>query len=811
MPLRHALDAHSRPRLVARGWLPVAMASWSVLAAGWPATAATAQEPATSALVGDAPQGAPNLPLAPPVDERAALALDLQQPLRERLAALETLLADPSEESLDAALRAALAKAFAERGRREAVQLLDRLLLDPQATPATRRRCIAFALELPDPQLAAPLLALLEREAELGGPVDPPLVAALRAAHEATRRRWVEGEEAALAKATPEALLAALDHSEGSVRRAALGRFIELAQRPELARGESFEKAHALVCERLPAALARDPAGNGSEELRRLAELAVLLDPGTTVGAQLTAAFVGATSEARRLALLPALRRLPPARGGGEAALALGATLLEADAAVAAPAYLDALLDALRSLADARALPAVERCMASAFPPLVRARAFAAAAELARRDASAETMRRVIDRLVAVLVEPAEGEARYAAALGLSQLLEAALARVDPAVAATAVDGENVGRIFEAMRRTLPTALGDRVLAEQCSRALCRVPGRAAVAAQVLSDALLAAPEGAAVREVLIGGLKELGDRAGLPAIVAALPRGGPSVEPGAVGKAAYAALLAVLRSAEEGEARLEVEIEAVDLCLARGEPAWGYYLAARLREELDRFPDAPPQHRIRSALARSILALRDPARFEVGYEECEWIVLQASADEPAGAAGRWLLLELAEAIGPARAYDAALYGAELRAELVDPARRQELSFRVARLLFAAGDWEAAYRWLDDRDEATAPLEQLQLKARAAARRSDVNALRDATRLHELLLGKAGSGGGALAPDAPERPAFELALVELLLDGGRDREAAALLAKVPAAERLPEELATTRRRVESRVKSLRGG
>ncbi len=794
--MRHALDFLVRSLLLAPALLPVA----------------SGQSAAQSNPLAVPRDDSSTPPAAVFTDGRVAPALDLQLPLAERVAALESLLVEPRDAAREPTLVPALAKAFAERGRREAVALLDRLLLDPATTPSSRRFVLEVAAQLPDPQLAATLFVLLDREAELGGPVDASLASALRAVHEATRRRWLDLEEAQLLRAAPEALVAALDHPEALLRRVTLGRLIEFAQRNEPVPREVFERVSGWLANRLPALLARDATASNQEELRRVAELAVLLDPGSGVGERLTAEFVAQSSEARRTALLPALRRLPPQRGGGDAASAIAATLLDSRTPQSSIGYLEVVLDALRALADARALPAIEACMAPPFAPAAWGRAFAAASELARRDASPETTRRVIDRLAPALVDAESDEVRFAAALGLSQLLEAVAARLGPDSAGATVDQENLGQIFDAMRRALPSTITSRVLAEPCCRALCRVPGRAQTAAQVISDVLLAAPESAPVREVLIDGLKELRDPAGLPAIIGALPRGGPSVEPTAVGKAAYAALLAVLRSAPEGVARLAVELAAVEQCLARGEAAWGYYLAAPLLGDLETYDEAEPQHAIRFAYARAVLGLRDPSKYESGFEQCEWVVLQALVGAPRGIEARWLLLELAEAIFTEHSADAALYAEELLPTLATAPERAALSLRVARLLFADGDWEAAYRWLDGgADEATMPLDALLLKTRAATRRGDVNAPRDATRLHELLLGKGGLGGGALAEDAPERTALEVQLVELLLDGGREREAALLFARLPSAEVLPTDLGSTCRRLEARMKSLGGG
>lgn len=750
-------------------------------------------------------------PAAVPLPDVVNVALDVQRPLAERLAALESLLVGTEKSALDARALAALAKGFQDKGRREAVALLERLLADAARDDAAIAAVAELAAQLPDPSYAPALLARLDAAAATGRPPATSVVTALRAAHDAMRRRWIEGEEERIAKASPEALFALLDHAEPALRRAALVRLVEHAQRPDAVRSEPFEKSRPVLATRLEAALAREPMPGGNEELRRLAELAILVEPAAT-SETLRAAYAATPSDARRITLLPALRRLAGGPHASGAAQTVAQTLAEGRIAATTNAYAEAALDALRTLADEAVLPVLEAAMAPALPAVVRERAIGAAAEVARRSDSAAIARTQIDRLAALLVGDAEATVRFAAALGLSQLLESVAARASAAGPESAVDRENVARIVDAMRRALPAALQDKALAEQCARVLCRDPSRAELAAQELSGALLGAepPPAPAVREVLLNGLKELAHPAGLAAIVAQLPRGGPSVvEADPVGKAALAALLRVQKQA--GERRLAVDLEIVERFLAVPSPEWALSFVAPLIDGVRNHEEAEAQHAIRLLYARTALAALDASRYERAFEECEWVALQERADAPAGRLAREVLVELAERIGAPRALDAALYARDLRRVLDDPAARAALDLRVARLLFAAGEWEAAYRALDAIDERSAPLDAVILRARAAARRDDVNALRDALRLHELLLGAAGAGGGRLPAEAVERVALSLTLAGLLLDAGRDADSVALLARLPAADALAPELQPERRRLDERAAAANGG
>jgi len=732
-----------------------------------------------------------------------------QSASREGVAALEALLLrDGGPECDEAELQSAV-RACHEKGRREAVALIDRALRDPDAATIRWRTAARAAALLPDPVLAEPLLARLEAAVATSAAPDKALLTALRAALEATRRRWLELEEERVSKGSADAALALLDHAEVTVRRAALARLVELAQRPEAPRGEPRDRVRAAALARWPDAR---PLPDDVGELARLAELVAVVDPVAARAQELARLFEHEQAVARRAALLPALRTFAPDLGGGDIAVVLAAAL---DAAtLPAPvgsetAYVEALVDALRALADVRALPTLERRLAPACVPSIRTRSIAAIAEITRRSGSAESTRAVVERLAALLVNDDDPAVRFAASVGLAQLLETIVARLDPATPPApdgAIDGDSVEVIFQAMRRALPKALSDRVLVEQCTRTLGRVPGRRAFAAEVLSDTLLSGEVPAPSREALLNGLKELAQRAGMPAILAELPRGGPSVESDAVGKAAYGALLAVLRVAVEGGSELDVELDAVDRLLALAKPVWAYWVAARLLDLLDRYDEAEPQHAIRLAYARATLAHREAGQLERGYSELEWVALQAPAATDRGAAARRLLLDFAELIGPALASDAALYGRDLLRELVDGAERSALCYRVAKLLFAAGEWQESYDWLDrEVDEQSSSIEALVLKARAAARRDDPGALRDAVRLHELLLGRGGAGGGRLADDAPQRLACELALAGLLFDAGRDGDARLLLARLPSADDLPPELQAERRRIDERV------
>lgn len=699
-----------------------------------------------------------------------------------------------------------LAQRLAPHQRREAIARLLAVLCDPGAAAPRWRRAARLAVRLPDPALAEPLLDRIAALSDAG--VDRELLPALRAALDVTRRRWLDLEVERLATGSGEVALQALDHFEARVRAAAWTRMIELVERPEALRAELRERIRVAAAAAWAGRERAVPAG----EAARAAELLANLAPGEELAREIATRFaIGDAAE--RKVLLPALRAIPVDRGGREVAAVVAVELSAAlqdgnDAATAE--WRATLVETLRPIADLPELELLENAAATLQPEPVRTAAVAALSELGRRTPRAEIVGAVVPRLATLLREDRSAAVRFAAVLGLGQLQDVLIARSEK----DAPEGANeviLATIFAAVEETLPRALGERTLVEPCVRTLWRSPGRAAAATAVLSRTLLEGAPSAPVREALLSGLKELGHEAGLSAILASLPPGGPTAEADAVGKAAYAALLALLRVAAEAGRSLDVELSGVDGALACERPAWAAWLAARQLEQLDRYDEAEPQHRIRLAFAAATLAQGQPTQYLKAYEQLEWVALQAQAPTDRGHQARRLLLDLAERIGPALAADAELYGTELLRELVDSGERGALCLRIARLQFAAGAWEDAYRWLDrEHDEVGAPLEVVLLKARAAARREDADALRDALRLHELLLGTSGRGGGRLPADSPQRIACELALAGLLHDAGREADARALLAVVPAVAELAPELQSERRRVEERLRGSGG-
>ncbi len=795
------------------------------------------------------------------LNERLQVATDLARPPQERIEATRDLLT----EVLTPAAIETVAKAFAERGRRELVALLEQTLSEPHAPLLAWSNAARLAEVVPDPALAPPLLARLEQllagEPARAGEVVP----ALRAALDATRRRLLELEIDRLAKALPEAALAALDHTERDVRRAALARLLELAQRPDTPRNEVLARANSVARERLSGMLttargalagALDHGPLDHDELRRLAELAVVLSDGDELlTKELLAALESSIDSALRVALLPALRRIPRDRGGGEVARTLSALLAVAvkseptvgSAPLTAPStspatapstapsnppstasptaspialwaaqwsapFIDGSLDLLRLLGDEASLEVIGTVAAQAGSERAHTRelAISAAAEIARRASAPPPARLVVDLLTRALAEDPAGEVRLAAAVGLSQLLDTIAARLRSGTVEQAVDAETMGRTFDAMRFALPSALRDRAFAEPICKVLCHVPGREAAAAALLADALLEGAPAAAVREVLLRGLKELGHADGVRAIVAALPKGGPSVEPDAIGREAFAALRAVLRQATTENVGVATELDVVDRCLELREAEWAYYFAVSLLEEVERPDHVERATAIRLQFARAVVAGHDAAPRERAFTECERVAGETAAETPAGRLARMIEVDLGEQLSPVHAQTVAERAAELMATLPAGAvEREVVAVRVAALLFFAGEWSNCSGWLDQEiDEASASNEVLVMKARAAARREGAAALLDARRLLELLLGRGGQRA-RLAADDSQRTALGLALAAVYFDAGNGDAGRTLLAELPAEEALSDELKAERRRLDERAKEER--
>jgi hypothetical protein len=715
-----------------------------------------------------------------------------------------------------------MAKAFPERDRRELVALLEKTLRAPAATPGEWGNAARLAALAPDPALAAALLDRLQAELAGDSAKTGELVAALRAAIDASRRRVAELEAERLAQASAETCVAQLEALAPEVRRAALRRLLELAQRradaPEVG-DEPLQRARDRAFRRLAAAApeAVPPAPLAAEELRLFAELAAELAPKDADAKRRWLEWLAHARDGdTRLALLAALRRLARGEQDEEIAAAVARLCGEELARLAAApgtdgegtAVAEAAVELLGAAGGAAALDALAPCLAAegAGRAELRRRAVAAAADLGSRASDPSTTRRAIDLLAKALDQDAAGEVKVAAALGLARGIEAIADRPKPAAPAaapaTALDAETLVRAFDALRTALPKVGSDRALAEQCCKALCRVPGRGGDAARVMADAL-AATTTPIVREALLRGLKELGDPAGIPAIVGALTKGGPSVEPDALGKEAYAALLAVLRRAQEGGRGVAAELEVASACLAAGEAEWALHYAGHLLDEIERSDHDLERAAIRLAYGRAALKLRLPETLEKA-----WQALNAAADDVAAEPARraealGLLLELAEKTRPLHAREAAsraeqlLQGSELAADA-----RLEVVRRGALLWLAAGQWERSYALLDrEVDEGAAPTEILVLKARAAARREDAGAGRDALRLHELLVGSRGAGG-KLAADAADRPALVLALAHLYAAGARADDARAALRTLPPADSLAPDLRDDARELE---------
>jgi hypothetical protein len=734
----------------------------------------------------------------PPVTNPSDGDADFRRDLATQLSLPRT------DEELDQ-LADSLAQAADGSGQRAAVAVMVSALRDPLAAEVLWRNAARLAVRWPDPALAGPLLDRFESSAATG--IDSDLLQALRAAIEATRRRWLELEVDRVAQAGPDAALAALDQHEPRLRLAAWTRLTELSRRVDGLRGELRQRAAHVARARFSART----EGADLAEVARAAALLHSLEPDIVLVKDVAAAFAR-DGRAAQEALLPVLRGIPLEEGGRAVAEALSLGLRDAleEETSAGAAWVAQLIEALRPVAEAAALDVLESACVGELPESVRAAAAAAFADAGRRAATPAATARVVERLVALLAREQGPELRFALLVGLGQMQDALLVRVavveSEGGATSGVDAVSQAAIFQALREALPSTLLDRTLAEPCVRALCRARERGADAASVLAEALAAQDLASPIRETLLGGLKELAHVDGLRAVLLALPRGGPTAPADEVGKQAYAALLAVLRSAADAGLALDVELSAVDLALELDRPAWAAWLAQRRLAELDPNGEAEPQHRIRIACARAALAHRVVGNYREAYDECEWVALQEPAGSDRGRTARLLLLELAERIGGELAADADLWGRELRRELIDAGERAALCEQVARVQFAGGDWVACYRWLDlEQDEAAAPHEVLLLKARAAARREDETALRDALRLHELLLGAGGAGGGRLPPDAPQRIGCELALAGLLHAAGRGDEARRLLDRLPAEAELAPELQAERRRVEQRL------
>jgi len=777
------------------GWLQRSIVAWCATAPQEPPPAVI--EPPRQAVPAAPP--APPVPSIPPVDEERTQLLSALATagatVSERRDVVQKLLA----RQLEAAHLEAIVNAFADRGRRELIDVLERTLRATDAAPLACTNAARLAGLVADASLAPALLDRLEAVLAADPARAKELVRALRSAIDAARRRVTELESGRLAQAPADACVAAMGDGAPEVRRAALARLVELARRRGEAPDPSLERARELSLSRLAAAAAANPAAAplAAEELRLHAALVAELSPNDRVVVRLWIDWFDRASEREtRLSLLAALRRMVRDEPDPEVA-AVAVRLLQAGTDGEAEPGALAALEALRFVGDETTLPVIVLLLAAEGGTRVRLRqaAVAAVAGLARRSRDPDFTRRGLDLLARTLQSDASEEVRQGAALGLSLVVDSvgALRRDGPAEAA--LDAENLGRAFDALRVALRTAGRDRALAEQCAKALCRVPGREEAAAQVLADVLMTSEPTPAVREVLLRALKEIGSPAALTAIVAALPKGGPAFEPDAPGKEAYAALLAVIRRAQAGGTGVPVQLDVVTACLAAGEAEWALQFAGQLFQRIDDPECEALRVAIRVAYGRAAARGRAPETLERG-----WLALDAAVDDPQATAAQQLearlaMLDLAERSRPLHAADAAAEGARaLASPALAAAARADVVKRCASLWLIAGSWESAYDLLDrEIDERDAPPELLVLKARAASRRDAEGAVRDALRIHELLVGPRGAGG-RLPAEAGDRLALVLALVRIYVDSDRIDDARETLAALPPADAVPAEL-----------------
>ncbi len=768
---------------------------------GWPrglvVGCALLLAPATAPAAQQAPDGS---------EDRARRIGELSKeglPRTDRVAIVMELLRD----ELDTASFDAIVRSFPEGDRRELVLLLERVLRDSSATPREWSNAARLAEIAPDPSLAPALLDRLGEALSRDPGRAGDFVKALRAALESLRRQVAELEAERLAQASAEACVAQLDHAASEVRRAALRRLLELAQRkgdpPDDAFDRALERARDRVVSRAAQAAraAAEPLSLAPDELRLLLELAAALAP---EHAEAKASWLAWFRETRdvetRLALLPALRRIVRDRPDATIAAELARQLAQEGSDEPRQPLVEAELDLLAAVGDESTLEAVAPWLAAEGAARVRLRqkAVAAIAELARRSADRPFARRVIDLLTRVLREDLSGDARLSAALGLALVVESIAERPREGTPIAALDVENLGRVFDGLRMALRETSSDRALSEQCCKTLCRIPGRATDAARVLAETLASEATAAPVREVLLRGLKELGEPEAVATIVASLTRGGPAVEPDTVGKEAYAALLAVLRRASESGRGVAAELDVVAACLAANEPEWALQFAGQLLDgvdEADRPDHESTRGAIRVAFGRAALRARSPETLERA-----WGALDAAVDDPSCVAAQrqdalLLLLEVAERTRPLHAAEAAARAEQLLEEPeLAATERADVVRRGAALWLVAGRWASAYGLLDrELVETEAPADLIVLKARAAVRREDPEGPRDALRIHEALVGARGRGG-RLAADAGDRPALVLALAQIYVTNSRSDDARAALRTLPPEERLPPEL-----------------
>jgi hypothetical protein len=744
-----------------------------------------------------------------------------------------------SESNVEHAARAYLQKLASER-RGEFVAAVVQVLGDASADPAEWCGGTLVAASSPDLAFVPALLTRLEQAAGGAGHL-PDCIAALErisgrhfgSALPAWRRWWSEGQgktreqlldealaaaDAELAEkreaissleverlraAPAEACAAALDDESSAVRRVALERLAELLRRGPVLADEAVLKLRARVLAHVGAPIEANASGDEEAAWGALAAEVAPRDP--AVVALLLARFRGRDPALPRVEYIPALRRA--VREQPDATVAR--TIESALAATADAAARRECAQALGVVGDDASSTPVAALLADAGTgPALREAALSAIAEIARRGRDPAVVRRAVDLLGRSLNDVTDRNERIAAALGLGVVLEgmADARSASPATAAAVV--ENVNLAFEALRRALPSAGSDRALAEPCCRALCRVTSRRDDAARLLSDVLASDALAPKVREVYVRGLKELEHPAALGAIAAALPRGGPSVEPDAVGREAYAALQAILRRAAAEGHSAAVTIAACDACAAREQHEWVVQLATPLLAK-GTLPDGSPELRhTRLLFGECSSKLLDPEILDRGLHELEALLAEKGAD----AAERLRATKALLAIGDRNRSRAGREAAERASEELahggfDAEARREIAKRAASLLFALGDWNATAALLSREFVAgSAPVDVLVTWAHATARIEGESAVTQSLALHERLLG-ARAAGGCLAADAPERPALLVSLARLYVAANRRDDARAVLKLLAAPSDLPPELKRERDRLDGLLKN----
>jgi len=602
--------------------------------------------------------------------------------------------------------------------------------------------------------------------------------------------------------ATAETCADALDEESPDVRRVALERLGELLRRGAVLSDELVLRLRGRVLVHVGAPLGRD--ADRDEEAAWGALAAELSPRDPAVVALLLARFRGRDPAMPRTEYLPALRRC--VRDQPDATVAR--TIESALAATADAAARGDCVRALAVVGDDASLAAVAPLPADAGSrAALKEAALTTAAELARRSRDPAVVRRAFDVLGRALADAAGDDLRVVAALGLGSVLEILCDPRAGAAATAPLSIENVNLAFDALRRALPSAGSDRNLAEACCRALCRVLSRREDAANILKELLAGDALAPKVREIYMRGLKELEHPAGLAAIAAALPRGGKSVEPDAVGREAYAALQAILRRASAEGRAAAVELAALETCAAKGQHEWVVELAAPLLAAGGPIEAGPDLRKVRLLFGESAARLLDAEILERCFREMKAVLADPAARPEERLRATRVLLAVGDRNRATFGREAAQRAAkELETAGFDPEARRDVAQRAAGLLFALGEWSATVALLGrEFDAATAPLEVLVPWARASERIEGADAAAAALALHERLLGERG-GGGRLSADAQERPGLLLGLARLYLAVQRREDARATLGQVPAVASLPADLTRERERIEDRLR-----